>query len=181
VVEAVEAATATVMEGGRPVTPGDFSSVLVLDHEGGEVALLPRATPMNDALTGELVGVTVLLQDVTRLRRLDELKGNLVQTVAHELRTPLTSLGMALHLALDERVSGPLGPGLGDLLVTAKEDVARLRSLVEDLLDLSRIQEGRIVLHAPPGSVVQLRAREVGAAVRFDPDSAGLPAPEYFL
>lgn len=148
--EAVETARAAVAEAGCAVIPTDFSHVVVTETTEGERAFLPHATPINDAVTGELVGVTVLLQDVTRLRRLDELKGNLVQTVAHELRTPLTSLGMALHLALDERVSGPLDTKLIDLLAAAREDVTRLRSLVEDLLDLSRIQEGRVVLKKEP-------------------------------
>lgn len=144
--EAIQQAFNGVMETGCAVRPEDFSKVVVLAQADGECVLLPYATPINDTVSGELVGVTVLLQDVTRLRRLDELKGNLVQTVAHELRTPLTSLGMALHLALDERVSGPLDERLLGLLVTAKEDVLRLRALVEDLLDLSRIQAGRILL-----------------------------------
>lgn len=144
---AIEAAHLTVVREGRPLLPADFRGVVVLETEEGELVLLPRATPINDAVTGELVGVTVLLQDVTRLRRLDELKGDLIQTVAHELRTPLTSLGMAMHLALDERVSGPLQAQLSTLLVAAREDVGRLRALVEDLLDLSRVQEGRVVLH----------------------------------
>ena len=48
--------------------------------------------------TGEVVGATLILQDVTRLRRFDELKNDLVATVAHEFRTPLTSLRMAIHL-----------------------------------------------------------------------------------
>lgn len=148
--EVVEAVHEGVVVEGRPVIPADFGRVVILETPDGERAFLPHATPINDAITGELVGVTVLLQDVTRLRRLDELKGNLVQTVAHELRTPLTSLGMALHLALDERVSGPISGKLLGLLETARGDAARLRALVEDLLDLSRIQEGRVVLRKQP-------------------------------
>lgn len=171
---AVERAHAQVVEEGRAVSPVDFSGVVVIDHAEGEKALLPHATPINDAVTGELVGVTVLLQDVTRLRRLDELKGNLVQTVAHELRTPLTSLGMALHLALDERVSGAISPKLGELLATAREDTLRLRNLVEDLLDLSRIQEGRIALRREVVSPLDIltQAREVSRAAA---DAAGIP------
>lgn len=169
----VEGARLAVLAQGRPVIPADFSGVVVIDTSEGERALLTHATPMNDAVTGELVGVTVLLQDVSRLRRLDELKGNLIQTVAHELRTPLTSLGMALHLALDERVSGPLDTKLGELIAAAREDVQRLRALVEDLLDLSRIQEGRVVLHRELVSPAALLT-EVREAVRAAADAAGV-------
>ncbi len=170
ILEAVDAARGVVVGEGRAVLPTDFSRVVITSTAEGERAFLPHATPINDAVTGELVGVTVLLQDVTRLRRLDELKGNLVNTVAHELRTPLTSLGMALHLALDERVSGPLDPKLLELLVTAREDVTRLRALVEDLLDLSRIQEGRIVLRKERVPV-PLILSEVAEAVRAEAEA----------
>ena len=172
-VGAIESALRAVVHDGRAVIPADFSDVVVTRAEDTERALLPHATPINDAVTGELVGVTVLLQDVTRLRRLDELKGNLVQTVAHELRTPLTSLGMALHLVLDERVSGLLSVRATELLATAREDVARLRALVEDLLDLSRIQEGRIVLKKEKVSPVVLLT-DAAEAVRSAGEQAGV-------
>lgn len=130
---AVLEAQAAVARTGRPLLPADFATVVVLATAEGERALLPHATPINDGVTGELVGVTVLLQDVTRLRRLDEREGDLVRTAAHELRTPLTSLGMALHLALDERVGGPLSERLLTLLEAARDDVGRLRAVVDDL------------------------------------------------
>ncbi len=161
-----------VLAGGRPLLPVDFRSVVLVDTPEGERALLPHATPIRDG-TGAIVGVTLLLQDVTRLRRLDELKGDLVQTVAHELRTPLTSLGIALHLALDERVSGPVAGRLLEFLVTAREDVHRLRALVDDLLDLSRIQEGRMTLRLEPVSPALLLA-DAAEALRSAAEQAGV-------
>jgi signal transduction histidine kinase len=98
---------------------------------------------------GVIVGVTVVLQDVTRLVRFDELKNDLVATVAHEFRTPLTSLAMAIHLCVEE-LAGPLTEKQLDLLGAAREDCARLQGIVDDLLDLSRIQAGRIELDRRP-------------------------------
>ncbi len=169
--EAVAGAHAKVVADGRPVLPRDFSTAVLVPGDAGDRAFLAHATPVNDAVTGEMVGVTVLLQDVTRLRHLDELKGNFVHTVAHELRTPLTSLGMALHLALDERVSGPLEPRLLDLLTAARDDTRRLRTLVEDLLDLSRLQAGRTaeVALVPPAELLA----EVVDTVRTQADARG--------
>ena len=63
-------------------------------------------------------------------------------TVAHEFRTPLTSLRMAIHLCSEEAV-GPLTPKQADLLFAAREDCERLQAIVDELLDLSRIQAGR--------------------------------------
>lgn len=163
---AVEAAHERVVEGGAPVLPQDFSGAVLGQDDGADRAWLVHATPVHDAVTAELVGVTVLVQDVTRLRHLDELKGNLVHTVAHELRTPLTSLGMALHLALDERVTGPTDPRLAELLSAAQEDTRRLRALVEDLLDLSRLQAGRAEAELEPVPAAELLAEVEEAARR---------------
>ncbi|WP_404367579.1 ATP-binding protein [Corallococcus coralloides] len=112
--------------------------------------LLPRGSPVHGE-TGDVVGATLILQDVTRLRRFDELKNDLVATVAHEVRTPLTSLRMAIHL-VTEGVVGPVTEKQADLLFAAREDCERLQGIVDDLLDLSRIQSGQL----------QLDVREVG-------------------
>ncbi|RKG74829.1 sensor histidine kinase [Corallococcus exercitus] len=111
--------------------------------EGGRW-LLPRGSPVHGE-TGDVVGATLILQDVTRLRRFDELKNDLVATVAHEFRTPLTSLRMAIHLVA-EGVVGQVTEKQADLLFAAREDCERLQGIVDDLLDLSRIQSGQLQL-----------------------------------
>ncbi|HVY38945.1 MAG TPA: ATP-binding protein [Polyangia bacterium] len=113
--------------------------------DGQDRFFLPRATRVTTD-QGALVGVTVIVQDVTRVLRFDELKNNLVATVAHEFRTPLTSLRMAIHLCAEETV-GPLNDKQLDLLAAARQDTERLQQIVDDLLDLSRIQSGRMELH----------------------------------
>src|SRR2546423_12856339 len=107
----------------------------------GERALLPRATPLYSE-EGGVVGATIVLQDVTRLLRFDELKNDLVATVAHEFRTPLTSLRMAIHILVEETV-GAVNERQADLLHAARDDCERVQSIVDDLLDLSRIQAGQ--------------------------------------
>ena len=67
-------------------------------------------------------------------------------TVAHEFRTPLTSLRMAIHLCTEGAV-GPLTDKQADLLFAAREDCERLQTIVDDLLNLSRIESGNIDLH----------------------------------
>jgi signal transduction histidine kinase len=70
-------------------------------YRRGERRLLPRGTPVYSE-QGDVVGTTVVLQDVTRLLSFEELKTNLVATVSHEFRTPLTSLHMAIHLLTEQ-------------------------------------------------------------------------------
>ena len=126
-----------------------------VDTRQGPRFLLPRANPVLGE-RASVAGLTIVMQDVTRLRRFDELKNDLVATVAHEFRTPLTSLRMAIHLCLEEAV-GPLTPKQADLLFAAREDCERLQTIVDDLLDLSRIQAGRIEIHARPVAIARAR------------------------
>ena len=104
--ERVERIRDEVLAGAPTVQPRGFEDALVVESSDGNRALLPRANPVSSD-EGQLLGVTVVLQDITRVRRFDELKDDLVATVAHEFRTPLTSLRMAIHL-LAEQTVGPL-------------------------------------------------------------------------
>ena len=95
--------------------------------------------------TEEVVGAILLLQDVTKLKELDNLKSEFVATASHELRTPLTGMAMSLNL-LVETTEDKLSESESELLDTAVEDVERLRGLVNDLLDLSKIESGKLEL-----------------------------------
>jgi signal transduction histidine kinase len=107
----------------------------------------------------------VVLQDVTRLRRFEQLRDDLVSTVAHQFRTPLTSLRMAIHLCL-EGVAGSLTEKQQDLLYAAREECERLQSIVDELLDLARLQSGTIPIEPEPH---QADALVDGALHAFEP------------
>src|SRR5262249_25446638 len=79
-----------------------------------ERRLLPGGSPLYSE-QGAIPGATVVLQDVTRLVRFDELKNDLVATVAHEFRTPLTSLRMAIHILIEGTV-GKINEQQADML-----------------------------------------------------------------
>ena len=102
---------------------------------------LPQGVPIFDEQR-RLVGVTLMLADVTRLRRLDEVKTGLISTVSHELKTPLTSVRLAIHILLSEKI-GPLSAKQSEVLEAAREDSDRLYRVIEDLLDISRIESGQ--------------------------------------
>ncbi|HEX4422587.1 MAG TPA: ATP-binding protein [Kofleriaceae bacterium] len=149
--------------------PKGLDEAVKLATGDGERLLLPRAAPLY-AEEGDVVGATVVFQDVTRLHRFEELRNDLVATVAHELRTPLTSLRMAVHLLAEEAV-GPLTAKQGDLVFAAREDCDRLQSIVDELLDLSRIGADRVELRLAtydPEQLVReaLEAQRAPAAAR---------------
>ena len=151
---ALERLRTHVLGGKGPYIPKGFEEAVRVSSAEGDRYLLPRATPVYEPQRG-IVGATVILQDVTRPRRFDELKNDLVATVAHEFRTPLTSLRMAIHLCL-EQVVGPVTEKQADLLHAAREDCERLQAMVDDLLDLSRIEAGRVEMHPRSTSVAAL-------------------------
>jgi signal transduction histidine kinase len=152
----VDRLRAHVLGGKGPYVPKGFEEAIrVAVPPEGERILLPRAAPLYGE-TGAVAGAAIVLQDSTRLFRFDELKNNLVATVAHEFRTPLTSLRMALHLCT-EGLIGPLTSKQSDVLFAARDDCERLQVIVDELLNLSRIESGQIDLHrrrADPDTLV---------------------------
>ena len=140
----VERVRQHVAAGRGAYVPKGLDEAVKATTADGERLLSPRGAPLY-AEEGDVVGATIVLQDVTRQHRFEELRNDLVATVAHELRTPLTSLRMAVHL-LAEEIAGTLTPKQADLVFAAREDCDRLQSIVDELLDLSRIQADRIEL-----------------------------------
>jgi NtrC-family two-component system sensor histidine kinase KinB len=146
--EVVDRVRSHVLGGHGAWQPKGYEEAVRLELADGARWLLPRATPLHSE-AGAVTGVAIVLQDVSRLMRVDELKNDLVATVAHEFRTPLTSLRMAIHLCVEE-AAGPITEKQADLLLTARQDCERLQGIVDDLLDLSRIQGGRMELLRQP-------------------------------
>ena len=102
----------------------------------------PQTTAITDQ-NGQLTGVLLIIKDVTEQRQLDEMKRGMISTVSHELKSPLTSIRMAIHLLLEEKV-GILTEKQTELLLAAREDSDRLHQILQNLLDISRIESGRL-------------------------------------
>ena len=181
--DAIERVRQHVVAGKGAYVPRGLEDALRVLSGGAERRLLPRASPLYSE-QGAVVGATIVLQDVTRLLRFDELKNDLVATVAHEFRTPLTSLRMAIHILVEGTV-GSLTEKQSDLLYAAREDCERLQGIVDDLLDLSRIQAGKVEVSPAPVSSKALveaavaaredAARDAGVTLVADFDEPVLP------
>jgi len=153
---------AEALKGQRDYLPEGFDRVILLGSNGRETAMLPRILTIRDP-SGNALGAAVVLQDVSRLRLLDQVKSNLVATASHELKTPLTSVRLAVHLLLEEAV-GPLTPKQTELLLDARENSERLLAMVNNLLDLARLEQGSRQLevkHESPQSLLQVAAEAV--------------------
>jgi signal transduction histidine kinase len=152
-----------VLAHGKPLLPQSLAEAMRWITADGEQYFLVRASPLqSDESSG--AGVIVVAQDVTRFRRIDALKSDVVATVSHELKTPLTSLRLATHMLLEES-TGPLQNIQRELAITARDETERLQSTVNELLDLVRIErEAGALKRAPvnPNALLQ----EVASAHR---------------
>jgi signal transduction histidine kinase len=106
---------------------------------------------------------TQLRRKNDELRRMNELKTEFISIAAHELRTPLTSIVGYLDLMI-EGAFGKLGASLVKPVEMARRNSNRLVRLVEEMLDLSRIEAGRVTLHRERCDLADI-VREVVAAL----------------
>ena len=123
--KAARAVVATVL-GGTPVQDRQ------LDLDGR--ALLVNARPFHDG------GALLVLHDLTELRRLEAVRRDFVANVSHELKTPLTSIAGYTETLVDDT---PDAPTTRRFLEIIRQNARRMHRLVDDLLDLARIESGR--------------------------------------
>jgi PAS domain S-box-containing protein len=118
------------------------------------------------------LGRILVFRDITREREVERMKSDFVSNVSHELRTPLTSIQGALQLVLGPPRGGrpSLADGLSqrarDLLTISLNNTERLIRLINDILDIAKIEQGRIQLRREalsPDDLCRNAAAEVGA------------------
>lgn len=169
----------------RPYLPEEFDRAMLLRVDGQDHSFLPHIMPIRDPW-GYTLGAAVLLHDVTRFRLLDQMKSDLIATASHELKTPLTSIRLAHYLLLEEKV-GPLNPKQTELLLDARDNAERLLAVVNNLLDLARLEQGREYLNLQPAAPTELlqqaadalrpRAEDKGVTITVDVPDDLPPVP----
>ena len=153
-------------------------------RDGGQLPISISAAPVLDE-SGESAGVVAVFNDASQEREVDRMKTEFISIASHQLRTPMTGVKGALSLLL-EQVLGPLNPQQRDYLRRAYEANERLIALVNDLLNVSRLEQGSLHLRREPlrldemarelASEFQPRARRYGQ--HFDCD---MPGPEAWV
>lgn len=117
-------------------------NLVQLAHGDRQLFFRPKLTRVLDN-EGRLYGVLTILQDVTQFKELDRMKSDFIATLSHEFRTPLTSINMSVDI-LNQELLGPLNDRQKELINTTKDDVQRLTKLARELLQLSKLESGRI-------------------------------------
>lgn len=135
---------AETIETGKSPDVSDDERITTFQWEGTTRHYLFSVTAIGQS-DQKISGVVVLLKDITQLREVERLKNEFVMAASHELRTPLTSLGMGIDLLLEHAVQFLPDKEKG-LLEAAHDEVGRMKTMVHDLLDLAKIEAGRIDL-----------------------------------
>lgn len=104
---------------------------------------------------GEISRIYGTMQDITERKRMEKMKDDFISTVSHELRTPLTSIKGSLGL-LTNMLSSNSEAKMVSLLSIAQNNTDRLLFLINDILDISKIESGHIVFHFQPLDLVAL-------------------------
>jgi len=134
-------------------------------RDGGVTELDATYIPRRGAL-GEVEGFYWLATDITELKRLDRMKSEFVSTVSHELRTPLTSIRGSLGI-LAGGVAGPLSDKVKGFIDIAKDNCERLIRLINDILDMEKIESGKMTFQLQVLDLMQLIEQTVKANEGF--------------
>jgi PAS domain S-box-containing protein len=119
----------------------DKTELTIIRKDGREVILELSTRPIWQG--GQIVGIQGIARDITERKELERLKSDFISTVSHELRTPLTSIKGYVDLVLAGDV-GPLTPEQKEFLTIVSQNTTRLTELINDLLEIERLESGRI-------------------------------------
>ncbi|MEO8957835.1 MAG: ATP-binding protein [Rudaea sp.] len=155
---------------------------ITVDHDGESRILAYWLHNFVESESGR-PGVVLVMRDVTTQREFDKMRGEFVLRASHELRTPITSIRMGLGL-LGEKLQFAPGSRDRELYDTVQQEVTRMVGLLGDLLDLSRLREGKQVMECMPTDIAhvlelavarfKLPANDVGVELELEVDD-GLP------
>ncbi len=150
-----------IIDGILGLNTGEFKilSAEIEPHERGEglsnqLYLRAQAVPFQNRL-GEILGSVTIIDDITHLKLLDEMKSAFVNMVSHEIRSPLTTILSQIKI-LTDGLAGELGPKQADILGKMSRKVSGLVELSNELLDLSRIEAGLIVQDKQPVQLMDI-------------------------
>jgi PAS domain S-box-containing protein len=133
---------------------------LEIHHPDGRVfPILASGAPLRNEL-GHVAGAVVAFQDIAKMREVDRMKDEFVSIVSHELRTPLTSIRGSVQLVLDDE-QAVTDPEHRTLLQIALNNCERLVRIINDILDVSKIESGHLTLRKKAVHVADLVRQSV--------------------
>jgi two-component system, OmpR family, phosphate regulon sensor histidine kinase PhoR len=154
----IEGVARTAMEFGS--ASGELT---VRSGSGATVTVRARRSPVS--------GVWLVLEDVSELRRLQRIRAEFIDNLSHELRTPLTTISLLAETAARDAESA--SPRLRDRIAKIEVETGHLTQMVNELLDLSRIESGTVRLLLDDVDLVRV-ARTTAERLRLFAERQGL-------
>src|SRR6185503_18926021 len=111
-----------------------------------------------------IAGAVVAFQDIAKMREVDRMKDEFVSIVSHELRTPLTSIRGSVQLVLDD-ANAVTDAEHRTLLQIALNNCERLVRIINDILDVSKIESGNLTLRTKAVHVADLVRQSIDVVV----------------
>ncbi|MEW7851525.1 ATP-binding protein [Massilia aurea] len=146
----------------------------VINRQGFEFTVESTVTLAGE---GEDAFFSIFLHDISERKKVERMKNEFVSTVSHELRTPLTSIHASLSM-LDGGMAGNLPPDVARLIAIASQSCDRLMRMVNDLLDIQKIEAGHMEYQRTAQLLAPLmqhvvdamdgQARQAGVTLRLD-------------
>lgn len=141
---------------GQP-SEGDNKKVIVC-KDGRKIPVSDSSAPIWDANSNSQ-GAVIVFRDISREKQLDHMKDEFVSVASHELRTPMTAI-RGLVSMIFEGDYGPINKELEEPLQDIGTSTERLINLVNDMLDVSRIEAGRMKFNYSKFSIKELLEKE---------------------
>ncbi len=127
---------------------------LLIGKDGRELQVADSAAPLKDG-DGHVTGCVVVFRDVSKAREVERMKDEFISIASHQLRTPLTALRW-LTERMQKDTDKTLNASQQELVSDMRSSTKRLISLVNDLLNISRIESGRIMVEPQPTQLKEL-------------------------
>ena len=123
-------------------------------------------------IEGKLAGAVDVFRDITKEKEIDTAKTEFISTVSHELRTPLAITIEGIGLVIDE-IIGKINKKQKETLLVAKNNLYRLSSIINDMLDIAKIEAGKMEINKELVDMGEL-IKKVVASLRTKADKKGL-------
>lgn len=131
------------------------NEILVRRRDGTAIPVMVTTSPVHNSNATAIIGHVSVSADITERKRIEQLKNEFIATVSHELRTPLTSIRGAIGL-LTGGIVGEIPRQAKEMLDIALRNSERLVRLINDMLDIEKIESGRMTFNMKPLDVMPL-------------------------
>lgn len=143
-----------------------ITSTVILQRGSGKIPVVMTATPV--IFNGETIGAVGVFRDVTHERNVDRMKTEFISLASHQLRTPLSAIKWFCEMLLNGD-AGELNPEQKEYTQNVSDSSERMIDLVNSLLNISRIESGRIVINPKPTDINKLIS-EVITEIKINSD-----------